>query len=244
MNADGFAPDATSRDPLPAPIDAAAPAVARTWRRDVVDGVTRRFAIAIVPALLVALIVRLLMSDWALVAVCGGAIAAAAVSLSHTLSPSARVALIVGVFVSCNVVLLLYAREIPFPGGLMPMAAGFATLMGGPRWGWPTMAVTSATWLLPWVLTLTGGPQFVEMPWPSQYLRLWFLHASLTAGLVATIGHVTRYLEASLERSDALLERVRVEAQAVQALAGRSARPKRTSAAGSPASCTTISASA
>ena len=103
----------------------------------------------------------------------------------------------------------------------MPMAAGFATLMGGPRWGWPTMAVTSATWLLPWVLTLTGGPQFVEMPWPSQYFRLWFLHASLTAGLVATIGHVTRYLEASLERSDALLERVRVEAQAVQALAGR-----------------------
>ena len=32
---------------------------------------------------------------------------------------------------------------------------------------------------------------------------------------------MTRYLEASLERSDALVERVRVEAQAVQALAGR-----------------------
>ena len=99
MNADGFVPDATSRDPF-RPADAAAPAVARTWRRDVVDGVTRRFAIAIVPALMVALIVRLLMSDWALVAVCGGAIAAAAVSLSRTLSPGARVALIVGVFVS------------------------------------------------------------------------------------------------------------------------------------------------
>ena len=60
------------------------------------------------------------------------------------------------------------------------------------------------------------------MPWPSQYFRLWFLHASLTAGLVATITHVTRYLEASLERSEtAPPERVRVEAQAVQALAGR-----------------------
>ena len=66
MNADGFAPDATSRDPFPPPTDAAAPANPRTWRRDVVDGVTRRFAIAIVPALVVALIVRLLRSDWAL----------------------------------------------------------------------------------------------------------------------------------------------------------------------------------
>ena len=47
---------------------------------------------------------------------------------------------------------MVYAQQIPVPGGLMPMAAGFATLMGGPRWGWPTLAVTSATWLLPWVL--------------------------------------------------------------------------------------------
>ena len=38
---------------------------------------------------------------------------------------------------------------------------------------------------------------------------------------MATIQHVLRFLETSLERGDHLLERVRVEARAVQALAGR-----------------------
>ena len=96
--------------------------------------------------------------------------------------------------------LMVYARAIPFHGLLMPTAASFAALMGGSRWGWWTLAVASATWLAPvarWRSPALQTP--VDIVWPSQYFRIWFFHTSLTAGVVATIGHVTRHLEAAVE---------------------------------------------
>ena len=137
------------------------------------------------------------------------------------LPPRARVALIVGLLLWANGFLMVYARDIPFHGLLMPTAASFAALMGGTRWGWWTLAVASATWLAPLAMLAAGLQPPMDIAWPSQYSSLWFFHSSLTAGLVATIGHVTRHLEAALEHGDTLLNRVRTEARAVQALAGR-----------------------
>jgi len=221
MNADGFAPDATSRDSLPGPVAETAPANPRAWRRDVVEGVTRRFAFAAVPALGLGLVARSLRHEWDIAAVLAVTLVGVAVALSPRLPPRVRITLIVGLFIWANGFLMVYARVTPFHGALMPTAVGFAALMGGERWGWWTLAVTSATWLAPWVMLEAGWPLWVDIAWPSQYLRVWFFHASIAAGLVATIGHVTRHLEAAVERSVALLERVRTEALAVQALAGR-----------------------
>ncbi len=109
--------------------------------------------------------------------------------------------------------------------------------MGGTRWGWWTLAAASVTWLVPWLLAMAGAPALFDIAWPSQYVRLWFFLTSLTAGLVATIGHVTQHLEAAVDHSDRLLDRVRTEAGEVQALAGRvrEAEEGRAAAAGARA---------
>ncbi len=119
-----------------------------------------------------------------------------------------------------NGFLMVYAREIAFHGLLIPSAASFAALMGGARWGWWTLAGASATWLAPLVMPLAGLPAPLDVVWPTQYLRLWFFHSSLAAGIVATIGHVTRYLEAAWSGA-ILCSNARTESRAVQALAGR-----------------------
>ena len=212
MTPDGLPPDAAAHDTL-------RPG-RRTWRRDVIEGVTRRFAMATLPALVLALIAARSGANgcWP---PSRGRTARDGDSPAHCLSPRARVALIVGVFVWTNGFVMVYGREIPFDGMLMPMAASFAALMGGPRWGWWTLAVTSATWLLPWACWSPGAAADVEIPWPSQYFRLWFLHTSLTAGLVATITHVTRDLEAAMDHGERCSSGCASEARAVQALAGR-----------------------
>jgi signal transduction histidine kinase len=193
----------------------------RSWQRDVIDGVTRRIAIAAIPGLVAAIIVRTLRGDWVLVALVGWAAVALAVPLSPKIRPQTRALIIVAVFVWCNAVVMVYGREIPFHGIFMPMGAAFAALMGGLRWGAWTLAVLSATWLFPWLLVVIGLPAPFEIAWQSQYLRLWFMYTCLSAGIVASILHVIRHLEQSLERGDRLVERVRVEARAVQALTGR-----------------------
>ena len=213
MTLDGLPPGAAAGDSL-------RPG-RRTWRPEVIQGVTRRVALAALPALALALIARTLRREWDLVAVLGVTLVGVLVPLSPRLQPRGRVAVLVGFLVWANGFLMIYGREIPLHAVLMPTAASFAALMGGARWGWWVLGVTSATWLTPWVMSQAGLPPPVDVVWPSQYFRIWFLHTSLTAGLVATIGHVTRHLEASMEHSDALLERVRTEARAVQALAGR-----------------------
>jgi signal transduction histidine kinase len=200
--------------------DVRAPAGVHAWRRDVIDGVTRRFAFAAIPALALALVVRTIRGDWDLAGLIAVSLVATAVTQSHRLTPRARVGVIVGTLIWTNAFATIYARQIPFHGTLVPIAASFAALMGGARWGWWTLALTSLTWFLPWLLLMSGTPLF-DIAWPTQYLRLWFFLTSLTAGLVATIAHVTGHLEASVEHSDTLLDRVREEARAVQALAGR-----------------------
>jgi signal transduction histidine kinase len=201
-------------------VDVRAPAGVHAWRRDVIDGVTRRFAFAAIPALALALVARAIRGDWELAALVGVALVATAATLSHRLPARARVGVVVGTLLFLNTFVTIYGRDIPFHGTLVPIASTFAALMGGARWGWWTLAVTSLTWFLPWLLLMSGTPLF-DIPWPTQYLRLWFFLTSLTAGLVATIAHVTRHLEASVEHSDMLLGRVREEARGVQALTGR-----------------------
>jgi signal transduction histidine kinase len=213
MTPDGLPPDAAARD-------SRRPG-RRTWRRDVIEGVTRRFAFAAVPALVLGLVARTVRREWDLVALLAVTLLGVAVALSPRLPPRARVALIVGLLVWANGVLMVYARDIPFHGLLIPTTASFAAVMGGSRWGWWVLAVTSATWLVPWAMPAAGLQPLMDIVWPSQYLRIWFFHTSLTAGLLATIGHVTRHLEAAMEHGDTLLDRVRTEARAVQALAGR-----------------------
>jgi signal transduction histidine kinase len=213
MTPDGLTPDAAARDSLRAD--------RRSWRRDVIEGVTRRFAFAVLPALALAILVRTVRRDWDLVAVLAVTLAGVAVTLSGRLTPRARVAVIVGILLWANGFLMVYARQIPFHGLLIPSAATFAALMGGARLGWWTLAGASATWLAPLAMPTAGLPPSIDIDWPSQYLRVWFFHTSLAAGLVATVGHVTRHLESAVEHRDTLLERVRIEAQAVQALAGR-----------------------
>ena len=186
-----------------------------------IEGITRRFAFAAVPALALALLVRTIRRDWDLVAVLGITLLGVGVAVLPRVPPRVRIALIVGLLLWANGFLMVYAGEIPFHGQLMPVTASFAVLMGGSRWGWWALGVASATWLAPFVMPAAGLGTPVDLSWPSQYLRLWFFHTSLAAGLVATIGHVTRHLEAAVEHRDTLLERVRTEARAVQALAGR-----------------------
>jgi signal transduction histidine kinase len=193
----------------------------KTWRRDVIEGVTYRFALAVLPALSLGLVARTARREWPLVGLLAVTLIAAATTLSRRLSSRARVAVIVGTIIWANGFLLFWAREIPFHGTLIPMGAGFAALMGGPRWGWWTLLLTSAPWLGAWIVLMGGGQPPMEIPWPSQYLRLWFFVTSLTAGLVATINHVTRHLEMTIEHSETLIARVTVEAHEVQALAGR-----------------------
>jgi signal transduction histidine kinase len=212
MTPDGLPPDAARDSLRPG---------RRTWRREVIQGVTRRIAFATVPALLLALVARSLRHEWDMVAVQTVMLVALAVALSPRLPPRARVGLLVGLMLWANSFFMVYARAIPFHGLLMPAAASFAALMGGTRWGWWTLAIASATWLAPWAMAVAGQQPPVDVVWPSQYFRIWFFHTSLTAGLVATIGHVTRHLEAALEHSDTLIDRVQTEARAVQALAGR-----------------------
>jgi signal transduction histidine kinase len=213
MIPDGLAPEAAARDSL-------RPG-RRSWRLDVIEGVTRRFAFAAVPALVMGVVARAIRREWELVAILGATLLGVGVALLPRVPPRLRVALMVGLMVWANGFLMVYARVTPFHGLLMPTAAGYAAVMGGPRWGWWTLALASATWLAPWVMLEAGQPSWVDIDWPSQYLRVWFFHTSLTAGLVATIGHVTRHLETAVEHRDTLLERVRTEARAVQALAGR-----------------------
>jgi signal transduction histidine kinase len=101
------------------------------------------------------------------------------------------------------------------------VGGAIATLVGGGRWGGWTVAIMGATWLVPWFLVIAGAPSPVDIPWPSQYLRLLALHVCLSASVVAAIRLVMRSLERSLETGDQLLQRVRQEARATQALAGR-----------------------
>ena len=68
----------------------------RSWQRDVIDGVTRRIAIAAIPGLLAAVIVRVLRGDWDLVAFIAMAAVAAAAPLSPRLEPRTRTLVIVG----------------------------------------------------------------------------------------------------------------------------------------------------
>ena len=224
MSADRLAPPAASSDPLHEPPLAARPrAGVRFWQRDVIDGVTRRFALAFVPAVVLGAIARVARgnADVPMVAIFAVILAGAMTTLSPRLPLRVRMALIVGVFAFVNWCLMYYGRQFAFHGIIMPIGAAFAGLMGGWRWGAWALVVLSGTWLLPLLLLVAGLPSPVDIPWPTQYLRLWFLHTSLSVGLVATIQHVLRFLETSVERGDHLLERVRVEARAVQALAGR-----------------------
>jgi signal transduction histidine kinase len=213
MIPDGPAPDAAARDTLRPRHP--------SWRREVIQGVTRRIAFATLPALALAITARTLRREWELVAVLAVTLVGVLGSLSARLPPRGRIALLVGLLLWANGFLMVYGREIPLHGVLMPTAASLAALMGGARWGWWVLGVTSATWLTPWVMSQAGLQPPVDVVWPSQYFRIWFFHTSLAAGLVATIGHVTRHLESAIEHGDTLLERVRTEARAVQALAGR-----------------------
>jgi signal transduction histidine kinase len=200
--------------------DVRAPAGVHAWRRDVIDGVTRRFAFAAIPALTLAVVARAMRGERVLASLVAVSLVATAATLSHRLSTRARVGIVVGTLVWTNAFATVYAQQVPFHGTLVPVASSFAALMGGARWGWWTLGLTSVTWLIPWLMLMSGAAPF-PIAWPTQYIRLWFFLTSLTAGLVATIAHVTRHLEASVEHSDTLLERVLQEARAVQALAGR-----------------------
>ena len=186
---------------------------------------------------------RAVRREWVLVALIAVTLAATAMTLSHRLSPRARVGVIVGALVWTNAFVMVYAQQIPFHGALIPVSASFAALMGGTRWGWWTLAAASVTWLVPWLLAMAGAPALFDIAWPSQYVRLWFFLTSLTAGLVATIGHVTQHLEAAVDHSDRLLDRVRTEAGEVQALPAGCGKPRKESGGGWRTSCTTTSAS-
>src|SRR5215208_4113971 len=127
MIPDGLAPDAAAHD-------STSPGV-HAWRRDVIDGVTRRFALAAIPALTLALVVRTIRGDWDLVALVTVSLVATAATQSHRLTARARVGVIVGTLVWTNAFVTVYAQQVPFHGTLVPIAASFAALMGGARWG-------------------------------------------------------------------------------------------------------------
>jgi signal transduction histidine kinase len=191
------------------------------WRRSVVDGVTRQFALVTVPALAIGVVFRVFSADWDIAIVAGIAMIAAAATLLPGLALHVRVALVVGVFVFANAALVVLAREIPFHGILMPMGAAFATLVGGLRIGLGTLAALSAPWLIPIGLAIAGRSAAVDLPQPVHALRLWLLYTGLSAGIVAAVHHVIRSLQASLAESDELRDRLEIEGRAAQALAGR-----------------------
>ena len=163
MIPDGLPPDAAAPDSL-------RPG-RRTWRRDVIEGVTRRIAFATLPALLLALVARTLRREWDLVAVLAVTLVGVLVPLSPRLPPRARVALLVGLLLWANGFLMVYGRDIPFHGLLMPTAASFAALMGGTRWGWWVLAVDERDVAGPWAMQVAGLQPPVDVTWPSQYLR-------------------------------------------------------------------------
>lgn len=220
MNADGPAPNRASRD-LSSARAGGPPERVRGWRHDVMEGVTRRVGAAAIPALLLSILFRAFRREWHFVALMILPLAVAGVSLVRSLPPRLRVAMIAGAFVWINTFMMVYARQIPFHGVMMPIASASALLMGGPRWGWSTLAITGVTWVVPWALTVGGWPSPVDMPLPTQYIRIWFFNCCLSAGILASILHVTRHLETALSHSDVLLDRIRTEARDVQALAGR-----------------------
>jgi signal transduction histidine kinase len=197
------------------------PADAPQWRRDVVDGVTRRFALVVVPALLLGVTARLLSADWDIAIIATITMVAAAATLHRGASLQVRVGRVVGVFVFANTALVFLARDIPFHGILMPMGAAFAALVGGLRVGLWTLAALSAPWIVPIGLVIAGRPSLLDLPQPVHALRLWLLYTGLAAGVVAAIHHVIRSLEASLDDGDELRDRLEIEGRAAQALAGR-----------------------
>src|SRR5687767_8982512 len=132
MTADRLASRAASIGPS---AGAPPPGDAPQWRRDVVDGVTRRFALVVVPALFLGFTARVISADWELALAAGLTMLGAAATLLPGASLSVRVGLIIAVFVFANLVLLSHAREHPFHGILMPMGAAFAALVGGLRAG-------------------------------------------------------------------------------------------------------------
>ena len=218
MTADRLASRAASSEPSGGPSRTAA---APQWRRDVVDGVTRRFALVVVPALLLGVTARVLSADWDIAIVATITMVAAAATLNRGASLQVRVGLVVGVFVFANTALVFLARDIPFHGILMPMGAAFAALVGGLRLGLWTLAALSAPWIVPIALVIAGRPSLVDLPQPVHALRLWLLYTGLAAGVVAAIHHVIRSLEASLDDGDELRNRLEIERRAAQALAGR-----------------------
>jgi signal transduction histidine kinase len=191
------------------------------WRRDVIDGVARRFAYVVVPALFLGVVARVLSADWDIAIVAAITMVASAATLLRAASPQVRVALVVGVFVFANAALVFLAREIPFHGILMPMGAAFAALIGGLRIGLGTLAALSMPWLIPIALALAGRPAPVDLPQPVHALRLWLLYTGLAAGVVAAVHHVVRSLQASLAEGDELRDRLDIEGRAAHALAGR-----------------------
>ena len=138
MSADRLAPSAASSHSLHEPRPAAKPHTGvRFWQDDVVDGVTRRFAVAFVPFILLGMIARLVRgnADAPMVAIGGVIVAGALTTLSPRLPPRARIALVAGVFAFANWFLMYYGRYFAFHGIMMPIGAAFAVLMGGWRWG-------------------------------------------------------------------------------------------------------------
>ena len=218
MIADRLASRAASGE---APAAAPPPQGVPQWRRDVVDGVTRRFALVVVPALMVGVAARALSADWDMAFAALVIVAAAAATLLPRLAVGPRVALIAGLFVFANLVHLYFAGDLAFHGVLMPMGAAFATLVGGLRVGLWTLAALSVPWLLPVTLAISGRHGLFEVPQPVHALRLWLVYTGLAAGVVASIHHVIRSLDRSLAEGDELRDRLDIEGRAAQALAGR-----------------------
>lgn len=218
MAADRLASRAVPSEP---PVAPPPPDGVPEWRRSVVDGVTRQFALVTVPALAFGIVFRLLSGDWDIAIVAGITMIAAAATLWRGASLQVRVGLVVGVFVFANVALVVLAREIPFHGILMPMGAAFATLVGGLRIGLGTLAALSAPWLIPIGLAIAGRPGAIDLPQPVHALRLWLLYTGLSGGVVAAVHQMIRSLQASLAEGDELRDRLDIEGRAAQALAGR-----------------------
>jgi signal transduction histidine kinase len=218
MSGDRLASRAAASGPLAA---LPAPTGVPQWRREVIDGVTRRFALVVVPALALGATARVWSADWDLALFALSVMLAAAATALPGVHLRLRVGLIVGLFVVTNAILVFYAREIPFHGILMPMGAAFAALVGGLRVGLWTLAALSAPWLVPIGLVLAGRPSQIDLPQPIHAFRLWLLYTGVAAGVVSTLDLVIRSLEASLIQGHELSERVEIEGRAAQALASR-----------------------
>ena len=217
MSGDRLAARAASSETDVPPVAASVP----QWRREVIDGVTRRFALVVVPALALGATARVWSADWDLAALALSIMLAAAATALPAVRLRLRVALIVGLFIAANVGTVVYARELPFQGILMPMGAAFATIVGGLRVGLWTLAALSAPWLVTIGFVLAGRPSPIDLPQPVHALRLWLLYTGVAAGVVSTVDLVIRSLEASLTEGHELRERVESEGRAAQALASR-----------------------